>query len=107
MRSNFSVESLPRTRSVVTSAPALTMGLYGRLFRSSALFLSRFARKTSESKEAPVPRVKLTYCNPPQKHIVAGGRAEGGTLFCVLARGVSGPMRPQVSLPSSIGPYDR
>jgi hypothetical protein len=35
--------------------------------------------------------VRLTYCNPPQKHIVAGGRAEEGMLFCILLRDVSWP----------------
>jgi hypothetical protein len=45
MRSNLSAESLPRTKSVVTSAPELAMGLYGRLFRSS---------KTMELKASPL-----------------------------------------------------
>ena len=34
-RSSFSAALAPRTRSVVTSAPALTIGLYGRWWRSS------------------------------------------------------------------------
>jgi hypothetical protein len=50
---------------------------------------------------------RLTYCNPSQKHIVAGGRTEEGALFCILLRVCAGAHKPQVSLPSSIAPYDR
>ncbi len=37
-----------------------------------------------------VPGVRLNYCNLPQKHIVAGGRAEEWAVFCVVSVGVSG-----------------
>ena len=40
---------------------------------------------------ASTPKVGLTYCNPPQKHIVAGGSTEEGELFCVIVRNVLGP----------------
>ena len=45
MRSSFSAAPLPRTRAVVASAPALTIGLNGRLWRSS---------KTMELKASPL-----------------------------------------------------
>jgi hypothetical protein len=44
--------------------------------------------KTPERKESSAPRVRPTYCNPLQKHIVAGGRAEGQAHFFVMVRGV-------------------
>jgi hypothetical protein len=53
------------------------------------LFL-QICRENLESKEASAPRVRLTYCNPPQKQFAAGGRAEEGALFCILLRGVCG-----------------
>ena len=54
-------------------------------------FFSRFAGKTPEYKGASAPRVRLAYCNPPQKHIVARGRAEEWAVFCVVSVSVSGP----------------
>ncbi len=53
------------------------------------LFL-QICRENPEPKEASAPRVRLTYCNPPQKQFAAGGRAEEGALFCILLRGVCG-----------------
>ena len=49
-----------------------------------SLFFCGFAGKTPKDKETSTPRVRLTYCNPPKKQFVAGGRAEGGAIFCVV-----------------------
>ena len=42
--------------------------------------------------------MRLTYCNPLQKHIVVGGRAEGRAHFFVTIKGVSNPREGSVIL---------
>ena len=54
-----------------------------------------------------VPRVRLIYCNPPQKHIVAGGRAEEGALYCVTVRDVSRSREDPSIVTFSVEPDDR
>jgi hypothetical protein len=81
----------------------------GKRFESARRlsFFCGFAGKIPEHHGASVPRARLTYCNPPQKHIGTGGGAEEWTLFCVTARDVSTPGEAPKSLPSSVRTYDR
>ena len=48
--------------------------------------------------------VRLTYCNPLQKHLVARGRAEEWVVFCVVSVSVSGPHEPPAPGDEGAGP---
>jgi hypothetical protein len=71
------------------------------------LFLSRFAGQTPEPNEASTPKVRLTYCDLSQKHILAEGSREEEVLFWAIVKNVLRPREGSQVVISCVSHEDR